>query len=134
MDAFLIWWGLYGQIVLIALGVLVGLATYVARGEGKQLARLVVELVLKLSSAGWDNVTEKQVRDIAGLIYDGARDWAGPSWLRIIPWRLFITRVAVQDWAWAAFCHAHSWFDSRLAGQTVENAQVAKVIPKSVEL
>jgi hypothetical protein len=134
MEAVIAWWGQYGQLTLIVLGVLVGLATFIARGEGKELAKLTIDLVLRLSSQGWDTVTEKQVKDLAGLVFDGARDFAGPPWLRLIPWRLFITREAVQDWAWTAWMAAHRWFDSALAGEAVEAARAAKVVPKGVTL
>jgi hypothetical protein len=134
MEAILTWWQSYGAIILAVLGVVIGLATFVARGEGKELARLTVEFVLKLSGSGWDLVTEKQVRDIAGLVFDGAYNWTGPSWLRVIPWRLWVTREAVQTWAWQAFCKAHSFFDSRLAERTLESAQMAKVVPGNLRL
>lgn len=134
MDALLVFWQNYGNLVLIVLGVVIGLATYVARGEGKQLAKLVVEFLLGLATAGWDSITEKQVRDIAGLVYDGARDWAGPSWLRVIPWRLFITRESVQNWAWAAWQHLHKWYGSQLAQTVMEGAQAARVVPGNLRL
>jgi hypothetical protein len=134
MEVLLAFWGQYGAIILAVLGVVIGLAIYVARGEGKELARLVVQFILQLSGAGWDTVTEKQVRDIAGLIYEGARDWAGPSWLRIIPWRQFVTQEMVQTWAWQAFCKAHQFFDSKLATETLKDAQAAKLVPKGVSL
>jgi hypothetical protein len=134
MEALTAFWGQYGAIVLAVLGVVIGLATYVARGEGRELAKLTVDFVLRLSGNGWDLVTEKQVRDIAGLIFDGAYNWSGPSWFRVIPWRLWIKREMVQDWAWQAFCKAHAFFDSHLAKETLENAQAAKVIPRTLTL
>jgi hypothetical protein len=134
MEAALAFWQANGAIILALLGVVIGLATYVARGEGKELARLTVEFVLKLSGSGWDLVTEKQVRDIAGLVFDGAYNWTGPPWFRVIPWRLWVTRVAVQTWAWQAFCKAHSFFDSRLAERTLESAQMARVVPGNLRL
>jgi hypothetical protein len=134
MEALLAFWQANGAIILAVLGVVIGLATYVARGEGKELARLTVEFVLRLSGSGWDLVTEKQVRDLAGLIYDGAYNWTGPPWFRVIPWRLWINRENVQDWAWQAFCKAHSFFDSHLATATLQNAQAAKVVPKGLTL
>jgi hypothetical protein len=129
-----LWWAQYGQISLVIFGIVIGLITYIARGEGKELARLTIDLVLRLSSQGWDNVTEEQVKKLAGLVFDGARDFAGPSWLRVIPWRLFITRESVQSWAWAAWVASHRWFDSKLAEKTVEAAQASKVVPSGVSL
>jgi hypothetical protein len=134
MEALIAWWGTWGQIVLIGLGVLAGLATWIARGEGRQLAALVVDLILRLGATGWDAVTETQVREIAGLVYDGAYNWAGPPWLRVIPWRLWVTRVMVQNWAWQAFCRAHAWFDSALAAKALEAAQADRVVPAYLKL
>jgi hypothetical protein len=93
-----------------------------------------VQLVQGLATAGWDSVTELQVRDLAGKVYDGARDWAGPPWLRVIPWRLWITRETLQNWAWAAWQHLHAWYDSTLAAETLKDAQAAKVVPRNLTL
>jgi hypothetical protein len=134
MEALLTFWSQYGAIVLSVLGVVIGLAVYVARGEGRELAALVVQLVQGLATAGWDSVTELQVRDLAGRIYDGARDWAGPPWLRIIPWRQFVTREMVQTQSWLGWCKLHRWYDSQLAKSVVESAVVAKVIPKGLSI
>ena len=129
-----IWWGEWGNLVLIFLGLTVSLVVYIARGEGQELAKLTIDLVLRLSSQGLDTVTEEQVKKLAGLVFDGARSFAGPSWLRIIPWRLFITRESVQSLAWEAWKATHSWWDSQLAKKTVEVAKVSRVIPGNVNL
>jgi hypothetical protein len=134
MEAILTWWQSYGAIILAVLGVVIGLATFIARGEGRELARLVVQLVQGLATAGWDSVTELQVRDLAGKVYDGARDWAGPPWLRLIPWRQFVTREMVQTQAWQGWCNLHNWYDSQLAKSVVTEAKKDGVIPKAVTL
>ena len=127
-------WQAYGPLVLAVLGTLIGLAVWIARGEGKELAELVIQLVLKLSAEGWDSVTEMQVKDLAGRVYDGAYAWVGPPWFRVIPWRLFIKREMVQDWAWAGWQHLHSWYDSCLAQEVVVDAKAAREIPQGVRL
>ena len=134
VELLVAFWQAYGPLVLAVLGTLIGLAVYVARGEGKELAALVVQLILKLSAEGWDSVTEVQVRDLAGRVYDSAWNYTGPSWFRVIPWRLFIKREMVQDWAWAGWQHLHSWYDSCLAQEVVVDAKAAREIPQGVRL
>lgn len=127
MEAFLVWWGQWGGLVLGALGTLMGLWVWIARGEGKQLADLVVTLLLNLSAQGMDTVTEAQVKEVAGKVYDFARDYAGPGWLRVIPWRLFVTREMLQGWAWKGWLNVHAWYDSNLA--TRVTASVKDTVP-----
>lgn len=134
MEQFLAWWGAWGPLVLAILGTAVGLAIWVARGEGKELADLVVKLILNLSAQGWDSVTEVQVKDIAGRVYDGAYNYIGPSWFRVIPWRALITRTVVQDWSWQAWQKGHAWYDSSLAKSVVTDAKSARVVPAAVKL
>jgi hypothetical protein len=134
MEALLAFWQDNGAIILAVLGVVIGLATFVARGEGKELARLVVQLVQGLATAGWQSVTEAQVRDLAGRIYEGARDYAGPPWLRLIPWRLWITKEMVQTWAWLGWCKLRLWYESQLAQTVVIAAKSAGEIPRSAIL
>jgi hypothetical protein len=134
MDALLAWWGVWGQVVLVVLGGVAGLSLWIARGEGKQLAKLVTDLLINLSAQGWDSITEEQVRHIAGRVYDGAYNWAGPSWFRVIPWRLFIKREVVQTWAWQAWQNVHQWWDSNLAKAVLANGQMLRQIPSNLKL
>ena len=134
VELLVAFWQAYGPLVLAVLGTLIGLAVYVARGEGKELARLIVQLVQGLATAGWDSVTEAQVRELAGKVYDGAYNWAGPGWFRVIPWRQFIKREQVQDWAWQGWQHIHVWYDSSLAKSVVVEAKSEGMIPRSLKL
>ena len=134
MEQVIAFWNAYGPIVIAVLGIVVGSLIWVARGEGKQLAKLVVDLVVNLSAQGWDSITEAEVKEIAGRVYDYAYNYAGPAWFRVIPWRLFITKELVQKWSWEAWMKLHDWYDSQLAQRVMVESRAAGTVPTSLRL
>jgi hypothetical protein len=99
MEALTAFWGQYGAIVLAVLGVVIGLATYVARGEGRELAKLTVDFVLRLSGNGWDLVTEKQVRRHGSVSFRGDCG-SSARWSRIGPGKPSAKRMRFLTRTW----------------------------------
>ncbi len=100
MDINIIWNWILANWPWIAaiLSVIVAVAIEVARGNGKELATQVVALITAWSKGELSTISQEEVNYVAGLLYDKAPDRVGP-----IPWKVFISRTLVQQWAWDAW-------------------------------
>lgn len=112
LNPFIAWVQANWHWISLALFLLVGLGIQVARGHGKDLAQLALLTLYSQAQAGLDSVTKEQVSEVSGLLYDTA-----PGTVWVVPWKVFVSREAVQEFAWDRYQALHAFLDSQVGAE-----------------